>query len=1743
MSALTESIKQIVSAKKQRQPSAAFDKRVAMEQLQKHYDWPANSAYRETDNFGQQDHAMMTEPSMIWPFSKVGSVFTRYAKPELIFTEDDKLFADALKQQGVIKFFRKHSPESTDELVDKMSPNIAGTFYHRKGDRPVLLVRKHLSPVEKKMVQHHETFHARTPILGQSELLAHLYGGARSGHPLSFEHGVPGQLLHFLLTRPERAVLEPAAVVGAYQSGHALYTKTTTKTAAVQLTSYQQELKKKLQNQHGVVVAWGLGSGKCRPGTEKVFTNRGLVELQTFFEHLKEDPRDEILETPKDEIIVQTLEHDRIVPKNIKHIYRQRINDYVLKFTTDRGTVVKTTFQHPLLINNGGILEWKRAADLKRGDFLSLANKVNIEQNSPIPDDLLKLLSWQITEGNESHYTKNKVATFITQKDKSVLEELKQIADKYKFTARLSKSKDCWVLRISGGWKQYLENNGYKWGYLSKDKQFPDWITLVPIESAKIVLRAVFDAEASMGKANIEFISASKNLVDQIQALLLKFGIHCGVHSKFSAATNGKNIKRLYYRLNISGYDLEKFYNLIGFGYNYKQQKLARASNKKRNPNTGTPLLQIIEQLKLNGFSEKEAHLKLPYKTYSDESIRKLKANLAEYINGTREQKLILKHNFKSSVLAQKICKNKNQFVKLATAVDGITNLPLVYERIKNIELEFAEYVYDLEVDDTDYDNKNYLSTPSAVVCHNTIGAISAADQFNTPAVAVVPASLRNNFHKELAKAQPKNKFTVMSYEKFVKDPSVAQNKVLIFDEAHRLKSVKSKRSKAAQEMAAKAKRVILLTGTPIQNKPETIAPLINIAAGKKVLPAKEKVFDQRYVGHYKYTPNLFFRLLGAKPVDENYAKNMSDFQARTSPYIVFNDPAADPSIPKTKTQYVDVPMTPTQVAVYNMAERKAPKDVVHAVETFTAPKTKNIPKMNAFLSATRQISDTPDIYLANGQQEYSPKLLDIAKKIQQNKGQSVIYSNYLGAGIKPLGALLQKDKISYNTYTGKLNDKERNKVVQDFNNKKYQTLVVSSAGGEGLDLQHVRNIYITDPYWNNEKIQQVIGRGTRKGALNSLPPSERVINVYRYESVFPERKKFLFFKPKQQVSTDQYLNNMSNKKTQLNNEFLSTLKSSKMTKEAIASETFESAAAKARSLAKDWKDPRALQAKKFEIAAQEARMRERLAMTPQQVESLEMKNTSDSLVRKALLNYSGDTKMNKQAEKLTYTERKDLPTGVFAIPSERKYPIEDEDHARAALMMVSTHGTPAEQEQVRKAVAERFPNLEKQAGILGPVRAKSALLSGGLTPLKQAPGSLGEAAKTLIRPTPSLPATSTLAAGMKTDPGEYAEAMTTLGKGLAARGRSLTEVPQLASSLFRAGIGKMGSVKQAAHQKTYPISRFVDATGAVASLGLSPIVENRALQGMANSGHKRIIFTTPSEERVVKAIGKEHNDKKYPISRAMTDPLVATILLLNPLTLATQPLGNAIHARALLGRAALDRPGFYARSNRMIKEIHSHEKQAEHFVQQDHPKKVKEIYKALEKEHPEYSARKKAMIANAAYDKMEKKAVRFNPANLHQVPTASSDLAGFGSEATSIAKVEKTRAAAQAAAKVTKPVLGGAAEAITDTAKTLLKAGETMNGRYIDVPLDKLAESLTKEAKKLSYESRKKMSKKEFAVPAHKNKNNPTGKGAYPIDTKARARDALARVSANGSSGEIAEVRRKVHAKYPDIKIKALQK
>ena len=67
---------------------------------------------------------------------------------------------------------------------------------------------------------------------------------------------------------------------------------------------------------------------------------------------------------------------------------------------------------------------------------------------------------------------------------------------------------------------------------------------------------------------------------------------------------------------------------------------------------------------------------------------------------------------------------------------------------------------------------------------------------------------------------------------------------------------------------------------------------------------------------------------------------------------------------------------------------------------------------------------------------------------------------------------------------------------------------------------------------------------------------------------------------------------------------------------------------------------------------------------------------------------------------KLTIKARDALPKKDFAVAGGH-YPIENPDHARAALSMVSRYGSEAEKAEVRAKVHAKFPGIGHAAATM----------------------------------------------------------------------------------------------------------------------------------------------------------------------------------------------------------------------------------------------------------------------------------------------------------------------------------------------------------------------------------------------------------------------------------------------------------
>ncbi|MBC8551473.1 MAG: hypothetical protein H8D23_17650 [Candidatus Brocadiales bacterium] len=435
---------------------------------------------------------------------------------------------------------------------------------------------------------------------------------------------------------------------------------------------------------------------------------------------------------------------------------------------------------------------------------------------------------------------------------------------------------------------------------------------------------------------------------------------------------------------------------------------------------------------------------------------------------------------------------------------------------------------------------KKLDKTDSLLLYHDmgsgkTLTALGASERYKSHANVIGPASLKNNFKKEKAKHNIK---ASTSYTTYSKPSTKRENALLVFDEAHLMGQTTSKRSRLPD--THQGRKELFMTGTPIRNHPSELVPIMR---GLGVdIPRDPKVFNKRYIEEELVYPNVTGRLKGIKPGVEYKAKNLSDFRKQLRGKVHYYKPSKGKGYPEVKKEVVTVDMSEKQLESYRQLMGGSP-DLQYKIRHGLPTAKTETNKMNAFLNATRQISNTPRAYRSDTTLADAPKLQaatkEIVKRYKTNPNyRGVTYSNYLESGVNPMAQRLEKHNIPYAKYTGKLSDKQKQETVEAFNTGKVKHLLVSGAGAEGLDLKGVRLSQILELHWNKAKTRQVNARGNRYMSHAHLPPEQRNLTIQRYVASVPENA----FTKKKFKSADEYMYDLTNKKQRLNNQFLNAL-------------------------------------------------------------------------------------------------------------------------------------------------------------------------------------------------------------------------------------------------------------------------------------------------------------------------------------------------------------------------------------------------------------------------------------------------------------------------------------------------------------------------------------------------------------------------------------------------------------------------
>jgi hypothetical protein len=231
------------------------------------------------------------------------------------------------------------------------------------------------------------------------------------------------------------------------------------------------------------------------------------------------------------------------------------------------------------------------------------------------------------------------------------------------------------------------------------------------------------------------------------------------------------------------------------------------------------------------------------------------------------------------------------------------------------------------------------------------------------------------------------------------------------------------------------------------------------------------------------------------------------------------------------------------------------------------------------------------DEYLNTGLATYSPKYATILANIRESPGPALVYSQfktleglgifaaalraspekYLPLDIQKVGGewsipepLMAADRPRYILYTGDQELEKRRLLLQLYNadlaslppklaeqckgllgdaednrdGRICRVFMITQSGAEGISLFNTRQVHIMEPYWNNVRLQQVIGRAIRLCSHMNLPWDDRVVDVFTYLSVFSAQQKAEGSKTLMMVdkamTTDQMIFDIATKKQKL---------------------------------------------------------------------------------------------------------------------------------------------------------------------------------------------------------------------------------------------------------------------------------------------------------------------------------------------------------------------------------------------------------------------------------------------------------------------------------------------------------------------------------------------------------------------------------------------------------------------------------
>lgn len=856
------------------------------------------------------------------------------------------------------------------------------------------------------------------------------------------------------------------------------------------------------------------GLGKCSTPDTFVSTGEGLVRLG--------------------ELNPGGLEPDTFVPVDgrtvsiggqlhpIKRFYYGG-NKPTIRVRTRYDYGVEGTLVHPLLVRTpDGREVWKRLRELEVGDHLCVDRRsgsfAREEPELPLPDmsgsasnlkryplptrmnpELARLLAYIVGES----WTGSGYSATISQsrevnpESHADIEAL--VRSQFGYTG--GKPSDTSVPLYSKEIRAYLEGLGIGRG-LARDKCVPWPIFRSTRASVAQFLRGLFEAEAWVGPANISFSSASARLAEEVQMLLLQFGI---VTKRDSGKVKGYD--HIYWTVTVSGEGCRIFAREIGLITARKRAALEAFPPRMNTNHDVVPHARdlvmdlharILQAVTRRGSNESRAG-----------SGMKQFGNRLSGLQFVKSGRSNPSYKFLQRLLS---CSEEAgtsptpEHEALARVVEN----HYFYDPITSLDAGSAE-VMDLEVDSAEH---AYVA--GGVVSHNTLQSIAATCYLweknpNLKVIVLTSKSAIEQWAGEfdkfthstrvyVSRGSPKQRakvreafqasqgpsVLVMGYRSAVQDFAEMQTWegfLLICDEAAYFKNHATQLHQVVAHMGSRAERLWGLTATIIKN---------HLVEGwgvyRVVVPG---LFGSMNHFMNEYCVTRMQTLPGTRrqvPVIVGYRqRDIAAFREKIDPYFLGRPKFEVASeLPPLVTRHVECTLTRFQEEKYAEALSGLLAIGVKDETTGTvAQEEREVTKLTA-VTYCQQIVNHPELIGCEGDSDKLDTLVDLLTNGELAGEKVIIYTRFRKM-VDIIAPTLIKAGVKAVRITGAEDEKARKASQDAFQDPKgdVRAVVITSAAAEAINLQAAKALVFFDTPWSAGDYLQILGRMIRIGSVH----------------------------------------------------------------------------------------------------------------------------------------------------------------------------------------------------------------------------------------------------------------------------------------------------------------------------------------------------------------------------------------------------------------------------------------------------------------------------------------------------------------------------------------------------------------------------------------------------------------------------------------------------------------------------------